>query len=89
MTEWFREHPVITYLIILVLITYVYNKVFKTRRLPILKEAIIYLMLAIGAGMLLLFQLGALPIVLCLAVAVGLMFLVRIRYFIEGRTKKQ
>ncbi|GAA4858084.1 hypothetical protein GCM10023310_41570 [Paenibacillus vulneris] len=89
MTEWFREHPVITYLIILVLISYVYNKVFKVRRLPILKEAIVYLMLAIGAGMLLLFQLGALPIVLCLAVAVGLMFLVRIRYFIEGRTKKQ
>ncbi|WP_282941499.1 YlaH-like family protein [Paenibacillus sp. RC67] len=89
MTEWFREHPFITYLIIFVLITYVYNKVFKTRRLPILKEAIIYLLLAIGAGMLLLFQLGALPIVLCLAVAVGLMFLVRIRYFFEGRTKKQ
>lgn len=89
MTEWFRAHPFITYLIILVLITYVYNKVFKTRRLPILKEAIVYLMLALGAGMLLLFQLGALPIVMCLAVAVGLMFLVRIRYFFEGRANKQ
>lgn len=89
MTEWFREHPFITYLIIFVLITYVYNRVFKTRRLPILKEAIIYLMLALGAGMLLLFQLGALPIIPSLSVAVALMFLVKIRYFIQDRAKKQ
>lgn len=89
MTEWFREHPLITYLIIFVLITYVYNKVFKTRRLPILKEAIIYLMLALGAGMLLMFQLGGLPIIPSLSVAVGLMFLVKIRYFIQDRAKKQ
>ncbi|MFE5319901.1 YlaH-like family protein [Paenibacillus sp. NPDC056579] len=89
MTEWFREHPFITYLIIFVLITYVYNRVFKTRRLPILKEAIIYLMLALGAGMLLLFQLGALPIIPSLSVAVAMMFLVKIRYFIQGRAKKQ
>jgi 4-hydroxybenzoate polyprenyltransferase len=85
MTEWFREHPYITFVLIYAMITYVYNKVFKVRRLPVLKEAIIYLMLALGALMLLFFQLGALPIVPCLAVAIGLMLMVRIRYFFQDR----
>ncbi|MCS7463440.1 YlaH-like family protein [Paenibacillus doosanensis] len=89
MTEWFRAHPFITYIIIFVLISYVYNKVFKARRLPILKEAVIYIMLALGAGLLLLFQLGALPIIPSLTVAVALMLLVRVRYFIQDREKKQ
>ena len=89
MTEWFRAHPYITYLIIFILITYVYNKVFKTRRLPVLKEAIIYLLLAAGAFMLLLFQLGALPIVPSLAVAVALMFMVKIRYYFQERVNRK
>jgi hypothetical protein len=89
MTEWFRAHPYITYVIIYVLITYVYIKVFKTRRLPILKEAIIYILLGVGSLMLLMFQLGALPIVPSLSVAVALMFMVRIRYFIQDRKKKK
>ena len=91
MTEWFREYPFLTFILIYIMITYVYNKVFKTRRLPILKEAIIYLLLGVGAGMLLLFQLGSLPIVPCLAVAIGLMLMVRIRYFFQDRrlNKKQ
>jgi hypothetical protein len=85
MTEWFREHPYITFLLIYAMITYVYNKVFKVRRLPILKEAIIYLLLGVGALMLLFFQLATLPIVPCLAVAIGLMLMVRIRYFFQDR----
>lgn len=89
MTDWFREHPYITYIIIFVLITYVYNKVFKMRRLPILKEAIVYLMLGIGALMLLMFQLGALPIIPSLAVAVAMMMLYRIRYFFQGRMNRK
>ncbi|KRE52323.1 hypothetical protein ASG85_02410 [Paenibacillus sp. Soil724D2] len=66
--------------------SYVYNKVFRTRKLPVLKTAIIYVLLAIGSVMLLVFQIVGLPIVLCLAVAISLMFLVRIRYFIEKRS---
>jgi len=89
MTEWFREYPLITFIIIFVLITYVYNKVFKTRRLPVLKEAIIYLMLALGAGMLLMFQLGGLPIIPSLSVAVVLMLIYKIRTFVQDRAKKQ
>jgi 4-hydroxybenzoate polyprenyltransferase len=89
MTEWFRAHPYLAFIIIYILITYIYNKVFKTRRLPILKEAIVYLLLGVGAGMLLLFQLAALPIIPSLAVAVGLMLMVKIRYFFQERENKK
>ncbi|WP_090817202.1 YlaH-like family protein [Paenibacillus sp. yr247] len=86
MNEWFGNHLYITYLLIFIFMSYVYNKVFRQRKLPILKTAIIYVLLAIGSVMLLVFQIVGLPIVLCLAVAISLMFLVRIRYFIEKRS---
>lgn len=86
LNEWFGNHLYITYLLIFIFMSYVYNKVFKTRKLPVLKTAIIYVLLAIGSVMLLVFQIVGLPIVLCLAVAISLMFLVRIRYFIEKRS---
>ncbi|WP_307556102.1 MULTISPECIES: YlaH-like family protein [unclassified Paenibacillus] len=86
MNEWFGNHLYITYLLIFIFMSYVYNKVFRTRKLPVLKTAVIYVLLAIGSVMLLVFQIVGLPIVLCLAVAISLMFLVRIRYFIEKRS---
>ncbi|MBP1961421.1 putative ferric reductase [Paenibacillus aceris] len=86
LNEWFGNHIYITYLLIFIFMSYVYNKVFRTRKLPILKTAIVYVLMAIGSIMLLGFQLVGLPIVLCLTVAISLMFLVRIRYFIEKRT---
>ncbi|TVY09626.1 YlaH-like family protein [Paenibacillus cremeus] len=89
MTEWLGTHPWIAYILIFVLITYVYNKVFRTRRLPVLKAAIIYLMLGLGSLMLLFFQLAGLPIVLSMSVAVALMFMVKIRYFFQDRAAKK
>ncbi|MDR6551348.1 putative ferric reductase [Paenibacillus qinlingensis] len=89
LNEWFANHLFITYLLIFVFMSYVYNKVFRTRKLPVLKTALIYVLLAIGSVMLLVFQIVGLPIVLCLAVAISLMFMVRIRYFIEKRTGKR
>lgn len=86
LNEWFGNHLYITYLLIFIFMSYVYNKVFRTRKLPVLKSAVIYVLLAIGSVMLLVFQIVGLPIVLCLAVAISLMFLVRIRYFIEKRS---
>lgn len=71
MLEWFRAHPWIAYVLIFVLLTYVYNKVFRARKLPLLKEAVIYLLLALGSLMLLFFQLAGLPIILSLSVAVA------------------
>lgn len=93
MATWLQQYPLITFILIYVLLTYVYNKVFRTRKLPLLKDAIVYLLIGFGAFILLLFQhdLG-LPIVQCLMVAVGLMLIVRIRYWIDerkGRGKTQ
>ncbi|MCJ8011390.1 YlaH-like family protein [Paenibacillus sp. KQZ6P-2] len=90
MQAWFAAHPLVSYIIIFVLITYVYNKVFRVKqKLPLLKEVLLYIFMAIGSGMLLVFQHDKLPIIQCLLVAVALMFMVRVRYFVEARQKKK
>lgn len=91
MQRWFADHPVVAYIVIFVLITYVYNKVFRANheRLPIGKEIALYIMMALGSGMLLIFQHDKLPIIQCLLVAVGLMLLVRVRHFAEARQKRK
>ena len=90
MQVWFAAHPVIAYIVIFVLLTYVYNRVFRVnQKLPIGKEIVLYIMMAVGSGMLLIFQHDKLPIIQCLLVAVGLMLLVRVRYFVEARQKKK
>ncbi|WP_274363283.1 YlaH-like family protein [Paenibacillus thermotolerans] len=89
MNKFFIEHIWITYAIIVILISYVYNKVFRVRKLPLIKDALIYLIIALGSFILLFFQLNGLPIILSLAVAVFLMFLVRVRYFVEERERRK
>ncbi len=82
LSHWLAVHPWITFILIYVFLVYIYNKVFRVRKLPILKDLIIYLLIGVGASILLLFQIGAdLPIVLSLTVAISLMVIVRIRYF--------
>lgn len=86
MQKWLVDHPWITYILIYVFLVYIYNKVFRIRKLPLLKDAIIYLTIAVGAFILLLFQLDLeLPIVVSLGVAVALMLIVRIRYWFTDR----
>jgi magnesium-transporting ATPase (P-type) len=86
MTEWFRGHTLITYVLIFVLAAYVYHKVFATRRLPILKLLLVYAVMAFGCLLLLIFQVDAgLPIVPSLAVAVVLMAMTRVRALVEKR----
>lgn len=90
MQQWFADHPVIAYFMIFVLVAFVYNKVFRAQqKLPLWKEIILYLLMAIGSFMLLIFQVDRLPIIQCLLVAVTLMLMVRIRYFVEGRRNKK
>lgn len=82
---WFAAHPWITFFIIYICIAYVYNKVFRMRKLPVLKTLLVYILLGVGAGMLLFFQVKAeLPIIPGLAVAIVLMLIVRIRYMIQS-----
>ncbi|GGF82942.1 YlaH-like family protein [Paenibacillus aceti] len=90
MQAWFAQNPVISYILIYVLVIFVYNKVFRSQqKLPLLKEIILYVLMAIGSFLLLIFQIDKLPIIQCLLVAVVLMLMVRIRYFVEGRRSKK
>ncbi|GAC42938.1 YlaH-like family protein [Paenibacillus popilliae] len=90
MQAWLASHPFISYMLIFAFMVYIFNKVFRTQqKLPFLKEILVYLFMAVGAFILLIFQIDKLPIVQCLSVAVILMFMVRIRYFVEERRRKK
>jgi hypothetical protein len=89
LNEWFGNHIILTYLLIFILLSFVYNKVFRTRKLPVLKALIVYLLMGLGSVLLLFFQIAGLPIILCLGVAVLMMLILRIRYFIEKRSGRR
>ena len=76
----------IIFIFIFLSLAFIYNSVFKPGKLPPLKLAVVYILLLIGAFMLLIFQVdGKLSIVYCLLVAFALMLIVRIRYWIQGK----
>lgn len=91
MNEWMSRHPLETYLLIYVLLTIVYVKVFRVKgRMPLWKEFIVYGLLAIFAFILLIFQIDRqLPIVASLLVAIVLMVIVWIRSRLTRRFKRQ
>lgn len=90
MTEWFRDHPLITFAVLYFGLAFVYVKVFRVRRLPVLKELIIYLLIGVGAFLLWLFQLDLqLPVVQSMMAALALMLIVRIRMFFVNRSNPQ
>lgn len=86
MTDWLAEHLWTTFVIIYACLVFVYVKVFKARKLPILKELIIYLLIGAGAFLLLLFQVDLrLPVVHSMLAAIALMLAVRVRAFFIRR----
>jgi uncharacterized membrane protein YhhN len=85
MQTWFHDHPVISYLLIVACTIYIFNAVFRAGKLPILKEILVHVVLAIGCLVLLLLQLDKLPIIQCMAVAVVMMALLRMRQFYDKR----
>jgi hypothetical protein len=85
MQLWFHDHGVISYLLILACTIYIFNAVFRMGRLPILKEILVHIVMALGCLILLLLQLDKLPIIQCMAVAVGMMALYRLRQFYDKR----
>lgn len=87
LTGWLALHPWITYFLIYVLLVFIYNKVFRMQKLPILKELVIYLLMAFGSFILLIFQIDKLPIVYSLFAAVVLILLVRVRDMISKRKR--
>ncbi|MEI7026722.1 YlaH-like family protein [Paenibacillus sp. y28] len=90
MQAWFVSHPFWTYVIIYVFVAYVYIKVFRVRRLPLLKEFIVYVLLGVGVIILWLFQMDlGLPIIISLGVAILLMLIVRIRFWVQAKLGKK
>ncbi|QJC52526.1 hypothetical protein HGI30_13770 [Paenibacillus albicereus] len=90
MQEWLSDHPLVSYILILASVIYIFNKVFRPQqRLPLLKEILVYLMMAIGSAVLLVFQIDKLPIIQCMAVAVAMMLLLRVRQFNDRRMAKR
>jgi hypothetical protein len=85
MQQWFHDHSVISYLLIVAFTLYIFNAVFRTGKLPILKEIFVHVFLALGCLILLLLQLDKMPIIQCMSVAVGMMALLRMRQFYDRR----
>ncbi|RED65749.1 YlaH-like family protein [Cohnella lupini] len=85
MQQWFHDHQLISYLLIVACTIYIFNTVFRMGKLPILKEILVHIVLALGCLVLLVLQLDKLPIIQCMAVAVGMMALLRMRQFYDKR----
>jgi hypothetical protein len=76
-------------MIILCFTIYIFNAVFRVKRLPILKEILVHLIMAIGAFVLLVLQIDKLPIIQCMAVAVAMMLMLRGRQLYDKWKRKK
>lgn len=80
MQAWLSEHMLVSYLLILGFTIYIFNAVFRAqRRLPILKEILVYLLMAFGSLILMVLQVDKLPIIQCMGIAVLMMLMLRAR----------
>ncbi|MDF2837242.1 MAG: hypothetical protein K0Q63_2882 [Paenibacillus sp.] len=91
MQEWLSEHKLVSYLIILAFTIYIFNSVFRPQagRLPILKEVVVYLLMAFGSGILMILQVDKLPIIQCMAIAVVMMLMLRGRQLYDKWKKNK
>ncbi|MDQ8736833.1 YlaH-like family protein [Paenibacillus sp. LHD-38] len=78
MQAWLSDHKLISYLIILGFTIYIFNKVFRAQqKLPLLKEILVYALIAFGSFVLMILQVDKLPIIQCMGVAVLMMLMLR------------
>lgn len=89
MQQWFSDHPLISYILILAFTIYIFNAVFRMGKLPILKEILVYVIMAAGCLILLVLQIDKLPIIQCMAVAVAMMVMVRLRQIYDKRRSER
>ncbi len=89
MQQWFSDHPLISYILIFAFTVYIFNAVFRASRLPILKEILVYILMAIGCLVLLVLQIDKLPIIQCMGIAVILMLMLRLRQLYDKRRKRR
>lgn len=80
MQAWLSDHKLVSYLLILGFTIYIFNKVFRAQqKLPLLKEILVYLLIAFGSFVLMILQVDKLPIIQCMGVAVIMMLMLRAR----------
>ncbi|MFC4778491.1 YlaH-like family protein [Paenibacillus sp. GCM10023252] len=78
MQQWLSEHPLVSYLLILGFTLYIFNKVFRVQqKLPLLKNIMVHVVMVVGAFVLMILQIDKLPIIQCMAIAVGMMMMLR------------
>lgn len=78
MQQWLSEHMLVSYLLILGFTIYIFNSVFRPQqKLPILKEVLVYLLMAFGSFVLMILQVDKLPIIQCMSIAVVMMLMLR------------
>jgi len=89
MKQWLDQFPIwVSYLVILLFSGVIYQTAFA-RPLPLLKNLVIYLALAIGSYLLLIFHILGFPIIPSLLIAVGLIIVTRIRLFFTKKEEKR
>ncbi|MHA7963788.1 YlaH-like family protein [Paenibacillus sp. CAU 1782] len=90
MQAWLSDHKLVSYLLILGFTIFIFNQVFRPQqKLPILKEVMVYLLMAFGSFVLMILQVDKLPIIQCMGIAVLMMLMLRGRQMYDKwRNKK-
>ncbi|SDW07090.1 YlaH-like protein [Marininema mesophilum] len=86
--EWLRGEPALAYLLILVLTSIIYKVAFA-RRLPILKAAVVYVVLAIGCILFWALFFLKFPMIEILSVTVVMIAIARIRMGTNHRKEQE
>ncbi|WP_341282166.1 YlaH-like family protein [Paenibacillus sp. FSL H8-0537] len=91
MQQWFSEHWVVSYLLILGFTIYIFNTVFRANnaKLPILKEVLVYILIVFGSFVLWILQVDSLPIIQCMGIAVLMMLMLRGRQLYDKLQSKR
>lgn len=78
MQAWLSDHKLVSYLLILAFTIFIFNQVFRPgQKLPILKEILVYALMAFGSFILMILQVDKLPIIQCMGIAVIMMLMLR------------
>lgn len=89
MRQWLDQFPVwVDYLIILLFSGVIYQTTFA-QPLPLLKSLMVYVALAIGSYLLLIFHILGFPIIPSLLIAVGFIIVTRLRLWLTKKGKER
>jgi len=89
MRQWLDQFPVwVDYLIILLFSGVIYQTTFA-QPLPLLKNLMVYVALAIGSYLLLIFHILGFPIIPSLLIAVGFIIVTRLRLWLTKKGKER